>query len=301
MTPTLSAFIEQHTRRIDQQLAQSLPHLSAGGERLLAAMRYSLLQGGKRIRPILAYAGAAAVGEITTCTDRAASALECIHAYSLIHDDLPVMDDDDLRRGEPTCHIAFDEATAVLAGDALQSLAFELLTDATDTGSSGYNAYTALALVRELGKAAGARGMVLGQAIDLGAVSQQLSLEQLEHMHSHKTGALIEASVVMGAISGGVPTDGQLTCLRTYAQAIGLAFQVQDDILDVTAATAVLGKRQGADQQRNKPTYTTLLGLEAAQAKAFELRDQALLALQEFDDKADHLRHLADYIVERGS
>jgi geranylgeranyl diphosphate synthase type II len=299
MTPALTSFVEHYTRRVNQQLVQNLSPAPTGGEHLLAAMRYSLLNGGKRIRPVLTYASAEAIGSIGILTDRAACALECVHAYSLIHDDLPAMDDDDLRRGEATCHIAFDEATAILAGDALQSLAFEILAEAAP--GADQDAELILTLVRELGHAAGATGMVAGQAIDLAAVSQQLTLEQLEHMHRHKTGALIEASVVMGALSGGLPTEQQLRALRNYAQAIGLAFQVQDDILDVTVETGLLGKRQGADRERNKPTYVALLGLDHARRKARELHDQALQALETFDSRADHLRDLASYIIERGA
>ncbi len=295
MTPTLETFISEHSRRVNSQLTK---HLTAdtrttGSARLWDAMGYSLLRGGKRVRPLLAYASATAVGEISATTDRVACAVECIHAYSLIHDDLPAMDDDDLRRGEATCHIAFDEATAILAGDALQSLAFEILA------ASEGDPQKTLTLVRELGKSAGARGMVAGQAIDLAAVNHHLSLTQLEHMHRHKTGALIEASIIMGGISGGHPSEAQLQALRTYAGAMGLAFQVQDDILDVTAETEVLGKRQGADQQRNKPTYVALLGLDEATNKARQLHDQALAALDVFGSSANHLRDLASYIVER--
>lgn len=297
MTPALSTFIEQHTQRVNRHLAQyldTMTHCGNGNERLLAAMQYSLLNGGKRIRPVLAYASAAAVcGDATEATDSAACAVECIHAYSLIHDDLPAMDDDDLRRGKATCHIAFDEATAILAGDALQCMAFEVLAAIATP--------EALPLVRELARAAGARGMVAGQAIDLAAVDQQLTLAQLENMHRHKTGALIEASVVMGAISCGGASHQQLEALRTYSRAVGLAFQVHDDILDVTVDTGVLGKRQGADQQRNKPTYVALLGLEGARRKARELQEQALQALAGFDAKANPLRDLGAYIVERGT
>lgn len=299
MTPALRAFVEQYTQRTNQELTRTIDALdpSDASDRLFAAMRYSLLNGGKRIRPVLTYASATAVAGVGELTDRAACAVECIHAYSLIHDDLPAMDDDDLRRGKPTCHIAFDEATAILAGDALQSLAFEILAGAETSGSES----AILALVQELGRAAGARGMVGGQAIDLAAVSQQLTLQQLEHMHRRKTGALIEASVAMGALSGGeVPAD-KLEALRAYARAIGLAFQVQDDILDVTVETGVLGKRQGADQERDKPTYVALLGLDEARRKARELHDQALDALSGFDAKATVLRNMAAYIVERGT
>jgi geranylgeranyl diphosphate synthase type II len=296
MTPSLKAFIEHYAQHVDTQLLHRLDTIDSGdkSDRLFAAMRYSLLDGGKRIRPVLVYAGASAVGNVRETTDRAACAVECIHAYSLVHDDLPAMDDDDLRRGKPTCHVAFDEATAILAGDALQNLAFEILANGADNEHG-----VSLALVRELGRAAGARGMVAGQAIDLAAVDQTLTLEQLEHMHRHKTGALIEASVVMGALSSGMASPEQIEALRVYARAIGLAFQVHDDILDVTVETTVLGKRQGADQERNKPTYVALLGLEEAQRKARELHEQALQALSGFDARADHLRHMASYIVER--
>ena len=226
--------------------------------------------------------------------NRVACALESLHSYSLVHDDLPAMDDDDLRRGKPTCHIAFNDATAILAGDALQTFAFELLSEADA------DAAVQLALVRQLAAASGARGMVLGQAIDLAAVDKRLDLEQLETMHRHKTGALIRASVSMGATAAGA-THAQLTALDTYAAAVGLAFQVQDDILDVVADTETLGKQQGADIARNKPTYVALLGLEAARAKALELHQQALGALAGFGKSADHLRALSAYIIERGN
>jgi farnesyl diphosphate synthase/geranylgeranyl diphosphate synthase type II len=211
-----------------------------------------------------------------------------------VHDDLPAMDDDDLRRGKPTCHIAFTEASAILAGDGLQTLAFDLLTQ-TELPAS-----TQIQLVRYLAAGSGAGGMVLGQAIDLAAVDHQLSLAQLETMHNHKTGALIRAAVAMGALSAGA-SAAQLAALDNYAAAIGLAFQVQDDILDVTADTATLGKQQGADIARNKPTYVSLLGLDSAKAKAAELHQQAQAALLDFGDSAVHLRQLARYIVERSN
>ena len=224
--------------------------------------------------------------------------MELIHAYSLVHDDLPAMDDDALRRGQPTTHIAFDEACAILAGDALQSLAFDVLSG--DTGNPA-DATLRLRMLTALSRAAGPAGMVGGQAIDLGAVGIKLDQPALERMHRHKTGALIEASVVLGALASGQVTAAQLSALQHYAQAIGLAFQVQDDILDVESDTATLGKTQGKDEANDKPTYPALLGLDAAKAYALELRDQALAALRDFDERAEPLRQLAEFIVARRS
>ena len=222
--------------------------------------------------------------------------MELIHAYSLVHDDLPAMDDDDLRRGQPTTHKAFDEACAILAGDGLQSLAFSALLDPR---LSDLDADTRLRMVTALALAAGPAGMVGGQAIDLGSVGLKLDQAALENMHRHKTGALIEASVQLGALASGNATAENLQALNVYARAIGLAFQVQDDILDVESDTATLGKRQGADIARDKPTYPALMGLEQAKGYALELRDQALNALRHFDAAAEPLRELARYIVER--
>ncbi len=288
-------FTQACRARVDSALDRYLPQ-GNDPTQLRAAMRYSLFNGGKRVRPILAYSAALAIKPETDLAliDPIAAALECLHSYSLVHDDLPAMDDDDLRRGKPTCHIAFNEATAILAGDGLQTLAFDLLTQA-DLPSQ-----TQIQLVRQLALGSGVVGMVLGQAIDLAAVDHQLDLDQLETMHRHKTGALIRAAVAMGAISAGADKD-QLAALDKYAAAIGLAFQVQDDILDVTGDTATLGKQQGADIARNKPTYVSLLGLDAAKAKATELHRQALDALDSFGANAMQLRQLAGYIVERSS
>ena len=288
-------FTQACRARVDSALDRYLPQ-GNDPTQLRAAMRYSLFNGGKRVRPILAYSAALAIKPETDLSliDPIAAALECLHSYSLVHDDLPAMDDDDLRRGKPTCHIAFNEATAILAGDGLQTLAFDLLTQA-DLPSQ-----TQIQLVRQLALGSGGVGMVLGQAIDLAAVDHQLDLDQLETMHRHKTGALIRAAVAMGAISAGADKD-QLAALDKYAAAIGLAFQVQDDILDVTGDTATLGKQQGADIARNKPTYVSLLGLDAAKAKATELHRQALDALDSFGANAVQLRQLAGYIVERSS
>ena len=298
MSDDFSQFVADCRHRVDSALQNLLPVTMGAGERLRDAMRYSLFNGGKRVRPILVYASGLAVGGALNPVQQAsldtiACALECIHAYSLVHDDLPAMDDDDLRRGKPTCHIAFDEATAILAGDALQTLAFELLSEAPHLDDA-----CKITLLQQLTRASGVRGMVLGQAIDLAAVNHQLDLTQLETMHRHKTGALISASVAMGAIACGAD-EPRLHALDTYAAAIGLAFQVQDDILDVITDTATLGKQQGADIARNKPTYVSLLGLDNARAKARELHQQALAALTEFDQRAEPLRALSAYIIER--
>jgi geranylgeranyl diphosphate synthase type II len=266
--------------------------------RLYAAMRYSVMNGGKRVRPLLAYAACEALGANPELANGAACAVELIHAYSLVHDDLPAMDDDDLRRGQPTTHKAFDEACAILAGDGLQSLAFSALLD---SALSPQDTENRLKMVSTLALAAGPAGMVGGQAIDLGSVGLKLDQAALAFMHRHKTGALIEASVKLGALASGRAEKADLNALQVYAQAIGLAFQVQDDILDVESDTATLGKRQGADIARDKPTYPSLLGLEAAKGYALELRDQALHALRPFDAAAEPLRDLARYIVERRS
>lgn len=261
--------------------------------RLAEAMEYGLLMGGKRIRPLLVYASAFAVSHVTEATDTLACSIEAVHAYSLIHDDLPAMDNDDLRRGQPTCHIAFDEATAILAGDALQTMAFELASSITSLPAE-----STLQALRILSKASGAMGMVLGQAIDLQCVDKQVALQELEDMHNHKTGALIEAAVALGAMSARAEPN-QTQALQGYAQSIGLAFQVQDDILDVISDTETLGKTQGADAELNKPTYVSLLGLEGAQIKAQELIHTAHDALSEFDERAQTLHDLADYIIAR--
>ena len=264
--------------------------------RLYEAMRYSVMNGGKRVRPLLAYAACQALGAAPEQANGAACAVELIHAYSLVHDDLPAMDDDDLRRGQPTTHKAFDEACAILAGDGLQSLAFTALLD---PHMNTLDADTRLRMVSDLAMAAGPAGMVGGQAIDLGSVGVKLDRTALEYMHRHKTGALIEASVQLGALASGHARPEDLHALNIYARAIGLAFQVQDDILDVEGDTATLGKQSGADAARDKPTYPSLMGLAAAKTYALELRDQAINALRPFDAAAEPVRELARYIVER--
>jgi len=293
MTVTLQEFQANMLDRINNTLARSLNDSPSVEPQLSNALTYSLLDGGKRVRPLLVYAAAQAINAINDDCDLAASAVEMIHAYSLIHDDLPAMDNDDLRRGKPTCHKAFNDATAILSGDALQALAFEQLTKLKHTSPA-----TALTMIKHLSTAAGAAGMVGGQAIDLGSVNKELSLPELENMHRYKTGAMIEVSVTLGALCAGA-TQVQLGALADYSKAIGLAFQVQDDILDVESSTATLGKRQGADIALNKPTYTSLLGLEQAKQKATELLDSSLAALKIFDNKADQLRAIANYIVSR--
>ncbi|MDT3411081.1 (2E,6E)-farnesyl diphosphate synthase [Kosakonia cowanii] len=266
---------------------------------LVEAMQYGALLGGKRLRPFLVYATGRMFGVSQQTLDAPAAAVECIHAYSLMHDDLPAMDDDDLRRGLPTCHIKFGEANAILAGDALQTLAFSILTEAQMTDVA---AEDRLAMVATLANASGVAGMCGGQALDLAAENEQVSLEGLEQIHRHKTGALICAAVKMGALSAGQRGRDALPLLERYAQCVGLAFQVQDDILDVVGDTATLGKRQGADQQLGKSTYPALLGLEQARTKARDLIDDArqalsLLSAQSLDTTA--LEALANYIIQR--
>lgn len=290
----LTKTIDQCRTHIDSYITEQLDQMPETAPQLQAAMRYGLLQGGKRIRPVLVYLSGALRGTDMDKLAPVAAALEAIHAYSLIHDDLPAMDDDALRRGQPTCHIAFDEATAILAGDALQSFAFEQLCKAEHI-----EANARLELVSQLAKAAGYQGMCAGQALDMAATNQQIELPQLEQIHRLKTGALIQAAVTMGAIAGGVNKSCELLALKDYALAIGLAFQVQDDILDIVSDTYTLGKPQGSDQAANKSTYPALLGLEGARDKAATLLEQALEALTRLPYQTEQLALLADYIVNR--
>jgi len=258
-------------------------------------MRYSVLDGGKRIRPLLVYATGKALGCEYTRLDTAACAVELIHAYSLVHDDLPAMDDDELRRSKPTCSIAYDEASAILVGDALQSLAFQVLSDDLP---EDIPASTRLQMVQILARASGSRGMAGGQALDIDGVGSEMNLPELENMHIHKTGALIRASVQLGALTAQASAT-RLKQLDHYAKAVGLAFQVQDDILDVAQDTATLGKTAGKDKAAQKPTYPQLLGLEGAREKARELLDEALNSLVDFNENADQLRQLAHFIIGR--
>lgn len=296
MTKQIEQQIDDWRNRAESNLEKWLPAENINPAQLHQSMRYSVLDGGKRIRPILVYAAGYAVLAEETALDAAASAVEFIHAYSLIHDDLPAMDDDDLRRGKPTCHKAFSEAQAILAGDALQSLAFHALARGLPTTIP---AEQRLTIIDTLAVASGSRGMAGGQAIDLASVGQSLNIAELEDMHVHKTGALIRASVKMGALCQPEINEQQLKKLDHYAKCIGLAFQIQDDILDVTSDTETLGKTQGADIALNKPTYPALLGLDGAREMAAELHNDAHSSLDIFEERAEPLRWLADYIVKR--
>jgi len=288
--------VQQYRIRVERALDRHLPGANLHPAQLHQAMRYAVLGGGKRLRPVLVYAAGAAVGARPEHLDGPAAAVELIHAYSLIHDDLPAMDNDDLRHGRPTCHKAFDEATALLAGDALQTLAFQVLAE--DDGGSQAPA-ARLQMLALLAQAAGSRGMAGGQAIDLAAVGRELTLAELEDMHIHKTGALIRAGVLLGAHSRPDLPAARLQALDHYAKCIGLAFQIRDDILDVTADTQTLGKRQGADAALHKPTYPSLLGLDGARTHADELVAEALGSLAGFGSEADTLRWIASFIVAR--
>lgn len=296
MSDDLTVFLLNCQQRIQGLLKTELESLPPYAARLREAMIYASLLGGKRIRPLLCYASAEAAGTAMQSADGSACAVELIHCYSLIHDDLPAMDNDDLRRGIPTVHKAFDEATAILAGDALQALAFRIITRLSAIAPE-----IRLQMLEILTAAAGYEGMVSGQAIDSAATGKSLNLHQLETMHSLKTGALISASVQLGALSSGHVSKESFNALQRYARYIGLSFQVQDDILDVVGDTAIIGKRQGADQALNKPTYVALLGLQGAQKRARELTDQAVAELTDFGSNADRLRSIARYIVARDS
>ncbi|WP_127958477.1 (2E,6E)-farnesyl diphosphate synthase [Serratia microhaemolytica] len=286
-------------QRSDQVLLGYIAELPLNQSEMVAAMRHSVLQGGKRLRPFLVYATGQMLRLELNSLDAAAAAVECIHAYSLIHDDLPAMDDDDLRRGQPTCHIKFGEANAILAGDALQTLAFSILADAP---MPDVTMRDRLAMLSELASASGAAGMCAGQALDLQAEGQQIDLTALEQIHRYKTGALIRTAVRLAVLAAGESGRHLMPQLDHYADAIGLAFQVQDDILDVIGETEKLGKRQGADQQLGKNTYPALLGLQQAQQKAQALQQQALASLQPLTAQGYDtavLRALASFIVER--
>ena len=293
--PALREFMAECQLRLEGALSQWLPPAATHPASLHKAMRYAVLDGGKRIRPTLVYASGQAVGSRREVLDGPACAIEFIHAYSLIHDDLPAMDDDDLRRGKPSCHKAFGEASAILAGDALQSLAFYVLSHDNHLADMA----TRLRMIETLALAAGSRGMVGGQGIDLEAVGRQLDIAELEDMHIHKTGALIRASVVLGALTARDLEAGTLERLDHYAKCIGLAFQIRDDILDVEGETGTLGKRSGADQTLEKSTYPALIGLEASRQRAVELNDDAQDSLSGLGSAADPLRKISLYIIER--
>lgn len=282
-------------QRMESALADLLPDAALAPDRLHAAMRYAVLGGGKRVRPLLVHAAGELAGASPQRLDRIGCAVELIHAYSLVHDDLPCMDDDVLRRGKPTVHVEYDEATALLVGDALQTLAFQALADAPLADSPA----TQLSMVTLLAQASGSRGMAGGQAIDLAAVGQQLSRAELEFMHIHKTGALIRASVLLGAQAGTPLPTAEIEQLDHYAKLIGLLFQVVDDILDAEADTATLGKTAGKDADNDKPTYVSLLGLGEAKQLAEDMLAEARETLAPMGGRSARLEALADYIVHR--
>ncbi|MDO6563065.1 polyprenyl synthetase family protein [Amphritea sp. 1_MG-2023] len=285
--------LQQYQRRVEHRL-QTVLSRSGDAEKVRQAMQYSLFNGGKRVRPVLVYMANQLLNGSLEHADAAACAIECIHSYSLVHDDLPAMDDDALRRGKPTCHIAFDEATAILAGDGLHALAFQLLAD-----EHSLPAEINLKMLRTLAFNSGYQGMVGGQSIDLCNEGKQINIEQLERMHRHKTGALINASIELGALSSTRATDADLQALNTYSRAIGLAFQVKDDILDIESNTEILGKPQGSDLLHEKSTYPALLGMAGAKQKLDQLNQQAHASIEYFNAAAAPLHWLADYIVER--
>ena len=294
MNQEFKDLLNQYVKRVDDQLLLLLPAKESEPVNLHQAMSYSTFNGGKRIRPFLVYASGKALGVSMRSLDNVAAAIELIHSYSLVHDDMPAMDDDDLRRGKPTCHIAFSEATALLTGDALQTHAFAVLAENKQlSDQQKINQIQLLAL------ASGSMGMAGGQAIDLASVGKQLSLQQLQNMHEAKTGALIRACTNMVACIDYSQNDNEYKALDLYAQKIGLAFQIKDDILDIEGDTETLGKPQGSDSQLDKPTYPALLGMQAAKELATENYHDAMNALRLFNDKADPLRYLAKYIIER--
>jgi geranylgeranyl pyrophosphate synthase len=288
--------IASYRARIEKVLDECLALPDPGTARLREAMRYSALGGGKRLRPTLVYLTGESLGADLEQLDAAAAAVELIHVYSLVHDDLPAMDNDDLRRGRPTCHRAYDEATAILVGDALQALAFAVL--ANDSIGTLPPA-TRLAMIRVLARATGTSGMAGGQAVDLAAVGQSLTVGAIENMHRRKTGALIEGSVLLGALAAGVAEGPRLEALRRFGAEIGLAFQIQDDILDVEGDPALLGKSTGADAAHNKPTYPSTAGLVTARERARQLRDDAIAALQPLGLRGTALAELAHFVVSR--
>jgi farnesyl diphosphate synthase len=296
----LEAWLASQSQRAEDALLHFLDSENSIPEHLHEAMRYAVLGGGKRIRPLLVYAASELSPKEMLdpiLVDSAAAAIEMIHAYSLVHDDLPCMDDDDLRRGRPTVHKAYDEATALLVGDALQTRAFEILST-HEASDSATTITVRLAMIKALAFASGSKGMAGGQAIDLQHVGKKMNLPALEQMHAMKTGALLHCAVQLGGIAAQLPKE-PMASLHSYAQALGLAFQVVDDILDATADSATLGKTAGKDAAQDKPTYVTLKGLDYAQELAKELKGRALNSLNQFGPEADALRHLAGLVVDR--
>jgi farnesyl diphosphate synthase len=294
MRVDFQGWVAAHQSRFEEVLRGLLPQAEAAPQRLHEAMRYAVLDGGKRVRPLLAFAAGELAGAEQARMDIAAAAVELIHAYSLVHDDMPCMDDDVLRRGKPTCHVQYDEATALLVGDALQSLAFQFLSEHRLSD----DATRQLEMVKLLAVASGSRGMAGGQAIDLASVGKPLTLPELEFMHIHKTGALVRAAILLGAQCGNM-NQSQLDRLDHFGKLVGLAFQVVDDVLDCEADTATLGKTAGKDAEHDKPTYVSLLGIEGARDMAQRLHREALETLGGFGEPARRLRELADFIVLR--
>ncbi|MCF6266185.1 MAG: polyprenyl synthetase family protein [Desulfuromusa sp.] len=294
----LQSYLKERIRLVDSALDRYLPGIEILPTRLHAAMRYSVFAGGKRIRPVLMLAACETVGGEIKNVLPAACAIEMIHSYSLIHDDLPAMDDDDLRRGNPTNHKVYGEATAILAGDGLLTEAFILLSNKNFWGDLPFDRYREV--INILAKSAGSRGMVGGQIVDMEAEKKPVDLPTLEYIHTHKTGALILAAIEIGALLGGA-SDEQRRALCRYGEAVGLAFQVTDDILDIVADPSQLGKDVGSDEQRGKATYPALLGLSGARKRANELRELALSVLDIFAESARPLREIANYIVHRSS
>ncbi|WP_419182661.1 (2E,6E)-farnesyl diphosphate synthase [Pseudoalteromonas spongiae] len=292
---SVDSIISAYLPRIEENLNALTPASHHTDEKLVAACRYSLLNGGKRLRPILVYLTGELFNADNADLDLIACAIECVHSYSLVHDDLPAMDDDELRRGRPTCHIAYDEATAILVGDALQCLAFETITESQFNGTTVNNQ---LKIVNTLANASGLLGMCGGQALDIAATDSVITLTQLEQVHKLKTGALLKSAIKMGALAGNA-NELEIAALARYAEAIGLAFQVQDDILDVEGDTHTLGKPQGSDIEANKATYPALLGIEGAKDKARNLVNQAINALSEIDADTGRLKAIAEYIIAR--
>lgn len=288
--------LNQYQNRINQFLEQKLHDLPVTDAKLLEAMRYGLLIGGKRMRPYLAYITGESLSANSNDIDGIAAALECIHAYSLLHDDLPAMDNDDLRRGKPTCHKAFDEATAILAGDSLQTLAFDILVNHPFSKDI---AEKRVALIQQLVNASGYQGMCGGQALDLAATNKKITLDELEHLHSLKTGALLKASVLMAAECATKVQTEEKEQLAQYANFVGLAYQVRDDIIDITSSEEELGKPACSDLEANKSTYPALLGLQAAQKKADDLYQQALQALSTLPYNTQNLSDFATFIIKR--
>ncbi|MGB8337437.1 MAG: polyprenyl synthetase family protein [Burkholderiales bacterium] len=293
--PDHAAWARDVQAHMETRLGELLPQPNLVPERLHQAMRYAVLGGGKRVRPLLVHAAGELTGAEISRAEVVSASVEMIHAYSLVHDDMPCMDDDVLRRGKPTVHVQFDEATALLVGDALQALAFQIVAEnrLCDSDAQQLNAITLLS------HACGSRGMAGGQAIDLASVGKHLSLPELEFMHIHKTGALIRAAILMGAACGRPLDEKQQSALDRYAKCVGLAFQVVDDVLDAEASTATLGKTAGKDAKDGKPTYVSIVGAAQAKALADDLHGDALQAVEIFDHQADRLRFLADYIVKR--